>query len=106
MTGFPKAVREQIVERAGGACERCGMTAQASQHHHRRARGMGGSKAADTNTAANGLLLCIPCHADVESNREEALRFGWLVRQGQNPMEVSVLRKGAWVRLADNGWMH
>ena len=82
------------------------MSAPAYQLHHRRPRGMGGSTAAETNRASNGLCVCVSCHSDIEANREDALKYGWLVRQGQNPMEVSVLRKGMWVRLADDGWMH
>ncbi len=105
-TGFSKQVRRQIEDRAAGSCERCGIAAPAYQLHHRRPRGMGGSTAVETNRASNGLCVCVSCHADIEANREEALRFGWLVRQGQNPVEVSVLRKGMWVRLADDGWMH
>ena len=64
---------------------------------------MGGSTAPDTNTAANCLLLCPPCHRDVESDRVDALRWGWLVRQGCDPAQVPVLRRGAWVWLHGDG---
>jgi hypothetical protein len=106
VTGFPKSVRELITTRANGACERCGMAAPAYQIHHRRPRGMGGSTSSDTNRASNGLWVCVSCHSDIEANREDALRFGWLVRQGQSPADVKVLRRGTWVQLADDGWMH
>lgn len=103
MTGFSRRVRDQIMARANGACERCGITAQAYQLHHRRPRGMGGSSADDTNQASNGLCVCVTCHSEIEANREESLRFGWLVRQGQAPDAVKVLRKGTWVVLNDEG---
>lgn len=64
---------------------------------------MGGSKADDTNTAANCVLLCPSCHGEVESDRVEALRWGWLVRQGCDPAFVPVFRRGKWVRLNKEG---
>ena len=104
MTGFSKTVRDQIDRRANGMCERCGLPALVVQHHHRRPRGAGGSKAADTNTAANALALCTECHTWIESNRVKALEVGWLVHQGHNPATVPVLRFGSdWVLLADDG---
>ena len=98
-------VRNQILTRSNGFCEVCGQP-QPHHMHHRRPRGMGGSKHPTTNTAANALHVCVDCHRDIESDRQAALRFGWLVRQGQAPDAVKVLRKGEWVRLADDGWMH
>lgn len=53
---------------------------------------MGGSRREDTNTLAALLLLCEPCHFHVESHREEALRLGYLVRQGVDPATVPVVR--------------
>lgn len=106
MTGFPRRVRDQIVARANGACERCGVPVNVFQIHHRRPRGMGGSTAEDTNRASNGLCVCVSCHGDIEANREDALKYGWLVRQGQDPVAVRVLRRGQWVTLANDGWMH
>ena len=103
MTGFPVKVREQVMNRAMQRCERCALTSNAYQWHHRRPRGAGGSKAADTNTAANCLLLCVPCHAWIESNREEALHDGWLVRQGHKPAEMPVWIGWRWVLLRDDG---
>ena len=103
MTGFSKAVRDTILARAKGGCEVC-FFAQPDQIHHRRPRGAGGSKASDTNTAANALALCTECHTWIESNRVKALEVGWLVRQGHDPATVPVLRFGSdWVLLADDG---
>lgn len=102
MTGFPKPVRDIIHRRSQGVCERCG-AAPAVQVHHRRPRAAGGSKRADTNQAANGLHVCPGCHCAIESDRAEALEHGWIVRQGQEPFLVPVLRMGEWVCLYDDG---
>lgn len=103
MTGFPKRVRALVEARANGFCERCGQPALVFQHHHRRPRGMGGSKADDTNSSANGLCVCVPCHREIEANRVEALAHGWLVRQGDDPAAAPVFRRGEWVLLDNDG---
>lgn len=102
MTGFPKPVRDIITRRSRGVCERCG-TNPAVQIHHRRPRAMGGTRRPESNLAANGLHVCPGCHCAIESDREEALKHGWLVRQGQEPWTVPVFRMGEWVWLDDNG---
>jgi hypothetical protein len=66
---------------------------------------MGGSKAADTNCAANCVLLCIYCHAHIEKEREASLWGGWLVRQGENPAETPLHLDGRWVFLDDFGYV-
>ena len=107
-TGFTEAVKETIRERSGGRCEamipsEC--TGIASEIHHRRTRGMGGTRRADTNLPANGLHLCRECHRWVTEHPAEARESGWVVRQSQTPSEVRVLRRGEWVRLFDDGAM-
>lgn len=102
MTGFPPKVRKIVVERSGGYCEGCAYH-RADQIHHRRPRGMGGSSAADTNTASNALALCYGCHEGVESRRQAAEIYGWLVPQGFSPRDRPVLRRGDWVLLDDDG---
>jgi 5-methylcytosine-specific restriction protein A len=105
MTGFPKKVRDLVIARANGTCERCGFAAPAYQIHHRRPRGAGGSKAVDTNCASNALCVCISCHSAIEANRVESSQFGWLVRQGQSPGAARVFCRGAWVLLDDHGYV-
>ena len=100
---FGTEVRKLVYERAGGRCERCGLASMAYQWHHRRPRAMGGSNAADTNTAANCLLLCVRCHQAVESQRAVALDRGYLVPQGATPTNVPVYRCGGWVLLDNYG---
>jgi hypothetical protein len=103
MNGFPRSVRDVVAVRAGGRCERCALSFNSYQFHHRRPRGMGGSRDAVANRASNCLMLCRQCHAAVESKRELALELGFIVRQGQVPAEVPISRCGQWVLLADDG---
>ena len=66
---------------------------------------MGGSKADDTNTAANCLLLCHYCHRQVESDRHTSLGLGLLVPQGKSPSETPVWRLRQWVLLDNYGYV-
>jgi 5-methylcytosine-specific restriction protein A len=102
-TGFPLKVRVLIIERAQGMCERCGEAKPGMQVHHRRPRGMGGSRREDTNRASNGLYLCADCHAWVESYRTEARLHGLLLTQSEYPPDRFVQRRGDVVRLTDDG---
>lgn len=99
MTGFPNQVREMVLRRADGRCERCGMHCDVLQLHHRRPRGMGGSTDPATNTASNAVGLCPGCHAICESKRLDAEYMGFLVGQGHDPAAVPVFRWGQWVVL-------
>lgn len=108
--GFSREVREQIVGRDGGRCVRCGMPVPAGEGsiHHRRPRGMGGTRRRGAGLASNGLLLCgsgtTGCHGWVESHREEARRLGMLVPLSGDPV-MSPVRywDGEWYMLGDRG---
>lgn len=100
---FTDKVREQIRERAKDRCEKCGSLALYHQIHHRRPRGMGGSKDPDTGSPANGLWVHPACHAKIESNREESLEAGYLVRQGVDPTAVPVKIGISWYLLDHQG---
>jgi 5-methylcytosine-specific restriction protein A len=101
---FTDKTRELIRYRASGRCEKCGgMLKDGGQIHHRKARGMGGTKDLRSRSAANGLLMHAGCHAAVESNREEAYRRGWLVHSWQESDQVPVLRGHEWLYLRDDG---
>lgn len=82
-----------LMDRCGGICELC-QSAPASNRHHRRPRGAGGSKDPITDSVVNLLMLCgsgtTGCHQYVESNRALAYENGWLVRQGHNPEAIPV----------------
>lgn len=81
--------------------------------HHRRPRGMGGSRRVDTHTAAAVVLTCghgtIGCHFYAERHREWAFARGLLVPQrtdgeATDPAEVPItLHSGRRVRLDPYG---
>jgi hypothetical protein len=71
--------------------------------HHRRPRGMGGTKRQESGTAANGLFVHPKCHAMAESQRNTALANGWLVSQTAEPEDVPVLRVNERVFLRSDG---
>lgn len=103
-TGFSPAVKEIVTGRSNGMCEICG-DQPGAEFHHRRARGMGGSRRTDTNTPANCLLLCggDGCHRMIESNRTVARVMGWLVPQGWAPADAKVIYRGEVKWLHDDG---
>lgn len=107
-TGPKPATLDALRERCGLRCERCSIPfsgRNAGDPHHRRPRGMGGSKDVGTNGLANLVAACRTCHDDIESNRSRALVEGWLVPQGRDPRSVPVLSRlhGGWVLLSDDG---
>jgi hypothetical protein len=110
LTGFSPTVKNLVKERAGTTegntytcCEKCGLWSDNVQTHHRRARQRSSNKRFDTNRPSNALVLCLPCHDWVESNRESARASGWLLKQFQTPSAVPVkLWDGTFV-LSDDG---
>lgn len=106
-TGFSAEVRGLIRDRAAGNCERCGDLNNVRDHgaqvHHRRPRGMGGTRRDSSNQAANGLLLCGMCHRVIENNRTQAFGLGQLVEQNSDPLTTPVLVRGVWSLLDNDG---
>lgn len=102
-TGFSAEMRALIIERAEDRCEICGEHFSDMQLHHRRPRGMGGTRRPDTNSPAAGLWLCGEHHRHVESCRSLSYDNGWLVRQSQTPSDIPILRRGVWVTFRDSG---
>lgn len=95
---FSPATKQLIRERDHNRCVLCGVwVGDGGQIHHRRARGMGGSRDPLTASPANGLTLCAgpyngnQCHEHIESHRRWALDHGFLVRQGTDPASVAVV---------------
>jgi len=80
-SGFSDGVRRSIYERASFRCERCRSSRGPFHIHHRLPRRMGGSRDPRVDSVENGVLLCVLCHAWVESNRTRALADGWLLQQ-------------------------
>jgi hypothetical protein len=97
---IPRAVRELVQARAQARCERCGRSdALRWSIHHRKPRGMGGSKDPMMNSPCNLILLCGSgtegCHGWVEVNRTIGYEEGLLVHRWDDPEEIPVtLRYG------------
>lgn len=108
-TGPAQDVVEAVYERAAWMCERCriavGPVRGLDHHvHHRRPRAMGGTDRPDTNLPSNLLLLCPPCHQDIESRRGDALRAGLLLSQMCDPAATPVRLFGPrWRYLTNDG---
>lgn len=100
---FTTQIREAIWERSGGRCEMCGTPAANGQIHHRRPRGMGGSKDPLTGAITNGVLLHPNCHAKVESERSWAFDNGWLVQQRDEPELTPIMTWRGYLWLTPDG---
>lgn len=100
---FTERTRDIIKERAGHACEICGLSMGLGQIHHRQPRGMGGTRLLSRSSAANGLYVHPKCHAMIESQRERAYTMGWLVRTGYEPVATRVRLSDGWFLLTDDG---
>jgi hypothetical protein len=105
-TGPSKETREQVMDRDGKRCLRCGQSSdpwQGWQIHHRRPRGAG-SGSGDANSPSNLVLLDAQCHQWVETNRAQARADGYLVPQGTEPQTVPIRRhEGVWMYLWRDG---
>ena len=83
---IPTNVRELVYIRDGHRCARCSISIlnDPGSIHHRKPRGMGGTKDARANDPRNLIRLCgtgtTGCHGWVESRRADAYSKGWLIR--------------------------
>ena len=100
-----------VLERAGYRCEPCGKTLgdnRGSDYsiHHRRARGMGGTRWFGCNLPSNLMAVCgsgtTGCHGWIESHRAEAMAAGWLVSRYKDPFTVPVEIEGRLLWLTNN----
>jgi 5-methylcytosine-specific restriction protein A len=91
-TGVPLAVRKEVKARAGMRCERCGKNLPRGGHiHHRRAKGMGGSRMPDTHTLPNLAFLCRECHQETHLYVTKAHIGGWIVWSWEDPAQIPVV---------------
>ena len=103
-TGPTPKTRALVRERERDACGYCGCALNGGgETQHRRARAMGGSRATDTNSPANLILLCSEHHRYAEGNPVWAATVGLRVAQNQNPAAVPVLYRGSWRHLLPDG---
>lgn len=100
---FPNDIKELVASRAGWACEICGKPVINPQIHHRRPRGMGGTRRKDSASPANALFLDMECHTWVEMNRYTSLTQGFLIRQNENPSGVKFRHHEGWKYITDDG---
>ena len=100
---FPNEIKEMVAERAGWRCEICGKGVTSPQIHHRRPRGMGGTKRKNSASPANALFLDMECHTDVEKNRYVAIVNGWVLSQSDDPSEKKFRHHEGWKYLTDEG---
>jgi len=98
-TGATGQTRTKIFQRAFFECENCGTTdfSFGISIHHRKPRGMGGTKKKEINDPTNLLLLCgsgtTGCHGWIESNRQQSYELGLLVKQSDEPADIPVVDK-------------
>lgn len=100
-TGPSHDTRQAVITRACYRCERCDGPLDTMSVHHRRPRGMGGTRDETANWPENLLALCgtgtTGCHGWVESNRTAAYDTGLLLRRGLHPHETPFQDlKGRW----------
>lgn len=106
-TGPDTDTREKVRWRDRDRCRRCG--ASTWQIHHRKPRGMGGTRDPEANSPESLVLLCgsgtTGCHGWVESHRAEARAEGWLVnRHGvQRCEDVPILTQDGWMQFHPDG---
>jgi hypothetical protein len=95
--------RQDVLERDGHQCAKCGE--RAGDVHHRRRRGTGGSSKPKIAFGwANLISLCRLCHSWVHASRAESLEMGLVLEEHDVPAEVPVLHfiRGS-LRLLDGG---
>ena len=99
-TGPDLRTRQAAIDRDQRRCVRCG---EPMAHiHHRRPRGMGGSRDPLTNRAANLVCLCRGCHDWIECHRADAYRDGWLVHRWDDPASIPLIVRDSEVYLDDD----
>lgn len=101
-SGPSRRTRDLVLRRSRGRCERCSILVDTWHVHHRKPRRMGGrGRNSDINAPANLMILCTSCHSHIESQRDDAIAWGYLIRETDDPAKVPVLVGGRrWVLLA------
>ncbi len=106
---IPKQVRVTVLDRDGLTCVRCGAPISLADYslHHRRPRGMGGTRDVRINFPSNLLTLhgsgTTGCHGWVESHRAEAFEQGYLLRDVADAATTPVLTSAGWLLFTDDG---
>jgi 5-methylcytosine-specific restriction enzyme A len=85
--------RGLALARDGGRCRRC--LRPASDVHHRKVKGMGGTS--DEGRACglpNLISVCRPCHSWIHLHPTESYEQGWLVHSWDSPEDIPVRTEG------------
>lgn len=98
MSGVSIDVRAEVVARDQSRCVACSMHVDVGSGwyslQHRRARGMGGSKADDTNRPTNLAVMCgtgtTGCHGRAEHDVVWARSMGYHVDSWDDPAAVPI----------------
>lgn len=108
-SGIPQRVREQCYSRDGAHCVRCARNVvnYPSSLHHRKPRGMGGSRDPRSFDPRNLVLVCgsgtTGCHGWIESHRDVARSEGWLLRSLDDLDQPLITLCGTEIRLYADG---
>jgi hypothetical protein len=76
---------EQIRERDGNRCARCGGSKGGLHIHHRWMRSAG-----ENESACNRVTLCAYCHNFVHAHPSTSIDEGWLCGRYGDPAEIEV----------------
>lgn len=89
---FPRHVIELVTGRSGGNCEcmSSGCTLIAEHLHHRRPKGIGGTRRPESQWASNALHVCLRCHLKIHAMPTWGRNNGFLVRQSDDPAATPV----------------
>jgi hypothetical protein len=99
MSQIPQKVRDAVLMRANGICERCGAWSNL-ELHHRQYRSRGGQ-----HTTANLVALCgwgnhTGCHGWAHTEGIKATAAGYQIASGNDPADVPILlANDVWARL-------
>lgn len=96
--------RALVLERDGEQCQLCGMPA--SEQHHRRRKGMGGSavlERASVLITACGRGNTSGCHGLVHQHPHVGHGLEWLLYERQDPAATPIYTIHGWVLLDDLG---
>lgn len=101
---FTPEVRQIILRRTSGRCDRCGLRCDGGAHfHHRNPRRMGGTRDPRLGLPSNGLLLHPSCHDWIESHRKAAAMMGLILGTLSDPEEHPAYLWCGWHFLTGDG---
>ena len=92
-------LKQQIFDRDDWRCIRC--LGAANDVHHRKLKGIGGSKLLDT--PANLISVCRYCHTWIHAHPSDAYNSGYMVHSWDNPETMFIVTKLGVLTLREDG---